>query len=77
MAGTRAGGLKAAETNKLRYGDGFTKENFYSQIGRKGGRISRGGGFAQSHELAVWAGTKGGKISKRNKERDYEARYSN
>ena len=33
MPGTRAGGLKAAATNKIKYGD-----NFYRNIGRIGGR---------------------------------------
>lgn len=32
MAGTRAGGLKAAAKNKSKYGKGF-----YSRIGKKGG----------------------------------------
>lgn len=62
MAGTRAGGIKAASTNKTRYG-----LNFYEQIGRKGGKISRGGGFAVNRELAVEAGRKGGRASRRTK----------
>lgn len=66
MAGTREGGLKAAATNKQRYGDGRNgTESFYSRIGRKGGSVSRGGGFALSHERAVEAGRKGGSVSKR------------
>lgn len=60
MAGTTAGGRKAHATNKALYG-----MDFYKKIGRKGGKISRGGGFAQSHDLAVAAGQKGGKVSKR------------
>jgi general stress protein YciG len=60
MAGTRLGGRKAAATNKQRYG-----QNFYGLIGRKGGKISRGGGFAQNPELASVAGRKGGKTSRR------------
>ncbi len=66
MAGTREGGLKAAATNKARYGDGRNgTESFYTMIGRKGGRISRGGGFAMSRELASEAGRKGGQASRR------------
>lgn len=65
MAGTREGGVRAAATNKQRYG-----LNFYEQIGRKGGRISRGGGFAMNHELAVEAGRKGGKASRKNRVTD-------
>ena len=62
MAGTQAGGRKAAATNKQRYG-----LSFYEEIGRKGGKISRGGGFATNRELAVEAGRKGGKSSRRTK----------
>ena len=65
MAGTRTGGMKAAATNKMRYG-----LNFYEQIGRKGGKISRGGGFAVNRELAVEAGRKGGRASRRTKSND-------
>jgi general stress protein YciG len=63
MAGTKEGGMRAAETNRRRYG-----ENFYPQIGRKGGKLSRGGGFALNHDLAVEAGRKGGQVSRRTKE---------
>lgn len=62
MAGTREGGIKAAATNKQRYG-----LNFYRQIGLKGGKTSRGGGFAMNRDLAVEAGRKGGKASRRGK----------
>jgi general stress protein YciG len=68
MAGTREGGIKAAATNKQRYGDGLNgTESFYTKIGRKGGMISRGGGFAVNRELAQSAGRKGGKASRRRK----------
>lgn len=62
MAGTVEGGKKAAAMNKQRYG-----LQFYPSIGRKGGLISRGGGFAVNRELAVEAGRKGGKASRRVK----------
>ncbi|SDP33738.1 Stress-induced acidophilic repeat motif-containing protein [Arthrobacter sp. ok909] len=68
MAGTILGGRKAAATNKARYGDGLDgRENFYKVIGAKGGKISRGGGFAMNRELAVEAGRKGGRASRRRK----------
>jgi uncharacterized protein len=74
MAGTQNGGRKAAATNKRRYGDGVTPDakgvirpNFYSVIGRKGGRISRGGGFAANRALASEAGRKGGSAPRRPK----------
>jgi general stress protein YciG len=62
MAGTQIGGLKAAATNKMLYG-----LTFYENIGRKGGKISRGGGFALNRELASIAGRKGGITSRRTK----------
>lgn len=62
MSGTKAGGLKAAATNKALHG-----ENFYSLIGAKGGRLGRTGGFAANPKLAQLAGAKGGRISKRGK----------
>lgn len=60
MAGTKAGGLKAAAANKEKYG-----ENFYREIGAKGGRNGHTGGFAANPALASIAGAKGGRISKR------------
>lgn len=62
MAGTRAGGLKAAATNKAKYGKGF-----YSRIGKKGGQNGRTGGFAANPKLAKIAGRKGGLVSRRGK----------
>lgn len=60
MAGTKAGGQKAAATNKKKYG-----RNFYADIGAKGGRNGHTGGFAANPELAKIAGRIGGKKSKR------------
>ena len=60
MSGTKAGGQKAAATNKAKYG-----KDFYAEIGRKGGKNGHTGGFAANPELAREAGRKGGKISKR------------
>lgn len=60
MAGTKAGGLKAAETNKRKYGS-----DWYSRIGKKGGKNGHTGGFAANPELARLAGAKGGRISRR------------
>ena len=62
MSGTKAGGQKAAATNKAKYG-----KEFYANIGRKGGRNGHTGGFAANPELAKIAGAKGGRISKRGK----------
>ena len=71
MGGTRAGGLKAAETNKNKYG-----KNFYAEIGRKGGHNGTTGGFASDKvgkdgltgwERATKVGAIGGKKSKRGK----------
>lgn len=60
MSGTKAGGLKAAVTNKRNNG-----EDFYARIGAKGGRNGHTGGFASNRELARKAGKKGGRISRR------------
>lgn len=69
MAGTKAGGIKAAKTNKKLHG-----QNFYKNIGRKGGRNGHTGGFASEeigsdgltgYERAKIAGQKGGRLSKR------------
>ncbi|MBB1536005.1 MAG: hypothetical protein NNC33_02455 [Candidatus Nanosyncoccus sp. P13S_S20_bin.18.1] len=60
MAGTKAGGLKAAATNREKYG-----KEFYARIGQKGGRLGRTGGFAANPALAKIAGAKGGRLSKR------------
>lgn len=73
MSGTISGGKAAAKTNKERHG-----EDFYCLIGAKGGKVGRTGGFAQTkactcdiirfeHTIAMCAGTKGGRISKRNR----------
>ena len=62
MAGTKAGGVKAANTNKQRHG-----ADFYAKIGSKGGVNGHTGGFAANRELARIAGAKGGRISRRRK----------
>ena len=61
MAGTKAGGLKAAAKNLAK------DPKFYAKIGAKGGRNGRTGGFAANPELARIAGAKGGRISRRGK----------
>lgn len=59
MAGTRAGGKKAAAKNLAKDPD------FYRKIGQRGGRNGTTGGFAANPELARIAGAKGGRISRR------------
>lgn len=60
MAGTKAGGLRAAATNKERHG-----ADFYRNIGKLGGKAGHTGGFAANPALAQLAGAKGGRLSKR------------
>lgn len=60
MSGTKAGGLKAAITNKQKHG-----EDFYANIGRKGGQNGHTGGFSSNRALAKLAGAKGGRKSRR------------
>jgi hypothetical protein len=59
MAGTKAGGLRAAATNKKRHG-----ADFYKKLGAKGGAKGTTGGF-YDRDLARTAGALGGKVSKR------------
>jgi general stress protein YciG len=60
MAGTKAGGMAAAATNKAKYG-----ADFYAKIGASGGKKGTTGGFFANRELARAAGAKGGRISRR------------
>ena len=69
MAGTISGGKKAAQSNMERHG-----KNFYKEIGSKGGKNSKKGGFASEKigkdgltgaERARLAGAKGGRKSRR------------
>ena len=70
MAGTKAGGILAAQKNKAK------DPLFYAKIGAKGGRVGRTGGFASDvvgedgltgRQRAVLAGAAGGRISRRTK----------
>ena len=61
MVGTKAGGLKARQTNIQKHG-----EDFYKRIGSKGGQAGHTGGFAADRALAKAAGRKGGLVSRRN-----------
>lgn len=73
MAGNRAGGLKAAASNKALHG-----EDFYKRIGSLGGKNGNTGGFAAdvdcqcgliqgAHYVRQCAGKIGGWRSKRGK----------
>lgn len=70
MAGTTAGGKKAAEKNRAK------NPNFYADIGRKGGANGHTGGFAADvecmcklttgiHYKRQCAGKIGGQVSRR------------
>lgn len=61
MAGTKEGGRKARDSNLA------NDPNFYSNIGRMGGKNGHTGGFAANPELARIAGAKGGRKSRRGK----------
>lgn len=60
MAGTIEGGRKAAATNKKNHGP-----DFYAKIGAKGGHNGHTGGFHANRELAKFAGSIGGRRSRR------------
>lgn len=68
MAGTAAGGLKAAAKNLKK------NPNFYKDIGRMGGSAPAKSpkGFAANPTIARWAGAKGGTISRRGKKINVE-----
>ena len=72
MAGTLAGGKKAAKTNILKYG-----KDFYARIGAKGGRNGHTGGFAANPALARIAGAKGGRKSRRTGIKNGEGKKDN
>lgn len=72
MAGTKAGGQKTREKNLAK------NPNYYSDIGKIGGRNGHTGGFAKDDrtflqkllrrpKLASIAGKKGGRTSRRKK----------
>lgn len=64
MAGNKQGGLKAAQTNKIKHGS-----DFYSSIGSKGGKKQHPNkGFgSMTKEQRQAIGKIGGSISKRKK----------
>lgn len=81
MTGTKAGGLKAARTNKELHG-----EDFYTRIGKIGGSNGHTGGFGSyaigkdgltGFERARIAGIKGGRISRRGKSTKGESNVQN
>lgn len=59
MAGTLAGGRKAAAANLAKDPD------FYKKIGAKGGAAGNTGGFYVNRKLASKVGRIGGRISRR------------
>ena len=69
MSGTKAGGLKAAATNKERYG-----LDHYKKLGSMGGKAptTKPKGFAANPELAARVGKIGGTISRRTKAQPVE-----
>ena len=79
MSGTKAGGIKARNTNYLRHGD-----DFYKNIGKIGGASGNTGGFASDKvgqdgltglERARIAGAKGGAKSKRGPAKKNKKEY--
>ena len=79
MAGTKAGGAKAAATNKKNDPD------FYRKIGAIGGKISTTGGFASLKvgadgltglERAKVAGTVGGRVSRRGSSKNKQEKQN-
>ena len=71
MSGTRAGGIKARNTNYKNHG-----EDFYKRIGKIGGQNGNTGGFASNPGLARTAGAKGGAKSKRGLSKERQEIYA-
>lgn len=65
MVGTKAGSIKAQATLRAILGDNYNQ--YFKEIGAKGGRNGHTGGFFANRELARIAGRKGGSISRRGK----------
>lgn len=64
MSGTRAGGLKVKAKNLS------MNPNFYQAIGSLGGSVKVSKGFGKMpKDKAIEAGRKGGKVSRRRKEK--------
>ena len=60
MPGTKAGGAKAAITNKAKFG-----EDYYQRLGREGGAAGTGHKFGHGKVDPAVIGALGGAISKR------------
>lgn len=58
---------KMFKTMVEKHGSEEAARNWFRSIGAIGGRNGNTGGFAANRELAVIAGRKGGKISRRGK----------
>lgn len=67
MAGSKEGGIKAAQTNKERYGD-----SFYAKLGSKGGSAKVSKGFAKMDiDRVKECGRIGGRLGKRKRASEY------
>lgn len=62
---TKAGGAKKRITMIKKFGSEKAWKQFMREIGQKGGRLGRTGGFYVNRELARTAGAKGGAASRR------------
>lgn len=60
MAGNEDSNRIAADTKKRIYG-----KDYYSRIGRLGGKKPRVRSYSSDHDLAVRSGRKGGQISRK------------
>lgn len=62
MSGTKAGAIKARDTNIRKFG-----ADFYHRIGQQGGGAGKGHAFAHGRVSPAEAGRRGGRISTRSK----------
>ena len=74
MSGTKEGGEAMRATMIERYGSIEAWKQHMRELAHKGGKNGHTGGFFADRNRASWAGYKGGKVSKRGKNKNASQR---